>query len=186
MIMLLQLVFRVVFLPLLGLSLASCRGQEDETSGWCRLSCSTTTLAADDFSIEPQLVPGEGQCRSASGSAGLMTTTWTVTGPFPDSLPGSGFGSGGGNTDPVKKSSIAFNATLAGVIPYTEGDPSENSGDGYQGIKTPKSEWCTDSCGVARLKYEAECSDIAQEGSITIESGAVSNVVTFTIPAPTL
>lgn len=159
--------FRVLVLPLFGLSMASCRGQEDENFGWCRLSCSSTTLAGSDFVLGAHKEPAGYQCRSASGPAGFMSAAWKISA-----------------SDDVPRSAIAFNAELGGVVPYTEGDPAENSSAWHQGIKTPQSEWCSDSCGIARVLFRAECIDETQTGTIFIESGSVSSSFSISITAP--
>lgn len=165
--LLLHFLFRALVLPLLGLSMASCRGQEDENIGWCRLSCSSTTLAGSDFVLGTHKEPAEYQCRSASGAAGLMSAAWKISA-----------------SDGIPRSAIAFNAELGGVVPYTEDDPAENSSGSHQGIKTPQSEWCSDSCGIARVQFQAECSDETQAGTIFIESGSVSSSFDISIAAP--
>lgn len=156
-----------------GHLLSACRGQEDAVPGWCRLECGSTTLASSSFSITSRTQDLLYQCTDGSGPTAKMLPSWLITAP-----------SGGPDGGSIEKSGIGFNVVLTGITPYTNNDPDENSADWHQGVKTPQSEWCSDSCGIARLQIQGECGVETQSGTITIESGAISSQISVSINAP--
>ena len=151
---------------LAGLALAqwlnACSAPEDDNPGYCRLSCTNTTLAAADFKIESG---GEAassyQCRATE--AFRMHGSWKITAEskLVD-----------GTSVNVERSGIGFNLSVGNNNEYT--------------VITPDSEWCSDACGVASVIVDGKCdADVDAEYSLELQSGAArSDPIKFTLTMP--
>jgi|GEM_PF-1822344 len=168
-------------LGVLTMALWACSAPEDENTGYCRLSCSETALAASNYKIAPIIVPDDFACTAdAVGEAVSGKIAWLITAPI-DRI------GGGGSTADVERSAIGFNVSFGGSPKFIDTTPAGNTDEpGHLGVITPQSEWCSDSCGLATVAVTGTCSaDKAIDYSVMLNSGAaVSEAVTWTSKKP--
>lgn len=168
---------------------------EPEKYNQCTLSCGNAVLGATDFKVRAVIPKISVPCK-ASAKGGFYdetpmtlkfyigndyaTTTKSATtaGTSTTETPTSN-GVKPKMPDFTPISNLAFNPLIVGLLGIT-GSNTENgviSGDSftpveYRGIVTPKSEWCTDSCGYATLVVTPRCvSDSSNETIVSIISG---------------
>lgn len=141
---------------------AGCSAPEDENPGYCRLSCTNTTLAASDFDIASK-TGGLDDLQCSADEAVSVNPRWLVTADIQQV---------DGSKIKVERSGIGFAPEISSIS---------------QGrIVTPDTEWCSDACGVASILFELKC-DPAMDASyaLSLQSGAVSSdVVDVTLRMP--
>ena len=167
-------------LGVLTMALWACSAPEDDNTGYCRLSCSETSLAASNYKIALRIAPDDFACTAdAVGEAVSSNVKWLITAPI-DRI-------GGGSSAEVERSAIGFNVSFGGSPKFIDTTPAGNTDEpGHLGVITPQSEWCSDSCGLATVAVTGTCSaDKDIDYSIALNSGAaVSEVVTWTSKKP--
>jgi hypothetical protein len=177
--------FQVSIRPWMGIAVLTialwgCSAPEDENAGYCRLSCSETSLAASNYKIAPRIVPDDFACTAAEVDEAVSgNIKWLITAPI-DRI-------GGGSSAEVERSAIGFNVSFGGSPKFTDTTPAVNTDEpGHLGVITPQSEWCSDSCGLATVAVTGTCSaDKDIDYSISLNSGAaVSEAVTWTSKKP--
>jgi hypothetical protein len=129
--------------------------QDGNFPGYCRLSCSKTSLAASNFTIDSILFPTGIACASDEGSSNRRNLKWVIRSPITRV---------DGSEVVMERPAIEFNLRFGG------NGPSE--------IITPESEWCSDSCGVASVEVEDACppaGSLTYEYSALILSGAIGS-----------
>jgi hypothetical protein len=153
------------------LAATACRAPEDENyPGYCRLSCSKTSIGASNFRFNSILVPEDYSCMKGETGFGTALAKWVITSPIRRI----------DNTEvEVERPAIAFYPRYGGGW-Y---DPAYLDS---KGIITPESEWCSDSCGVATLTVSMTCppedDEIDFKYGMIIQSGAaVSEEISFTV-----
>jgi hypothetical protein len=167
-------VFRLLRSMLLAFALlaaTACRAPEDENyPGYCRLSCSNTSIGASNFRFNSILFPADYSCLKGETDSWTTLAKWVVTSPIRRV----------DNTEvEVERPAISFSPRFGGGW-Y---DPAyKDSG----GIVTPESEWCSDSCGVATVTVSVMCppedDEIDFKYIVGIQSGAVvSEGVSWTV-----
>ncbi len=171
---------RIVFGSLI-MVLWVCSAPEDENTGYCRLSCTETSLAASDYKFAKKISPGGFSCALDEVDAGVVgIAKWLVTAPI------DRIGGAGGSAE-VERSGIAFNVDFGGDPRFIDTTPAGNTDEpGHLGVITPQSEWCSDSCGLATVEVSGTCSaDKDIDYSLILNSGAaVSEAMTWTHKKP--
>lgn len=170
-----------IIVCLLITSFWGCSAPEDENTGYCRLSCSETSLAASNYKIASRIVPDDFACTAAEVNEAVpISVNWLITSQV-DRIGGTG-----GSAE-VERSGIAFNVYFGGGPKFIDTTPAGNTDEpGHLGVITPQSEWCSDSCGLATVKVTGTCSaDKNIDYSVQLNSGAaVSEAVTWTSKKP--
>ena len=168
-------------LGVLTMALWACSAPEDENTGYCRLSCSETSLAASNYKIASRIAPEDFACTAAEVDKAVpISVKWLITSPI------DRIGGGGATTD-IERSAISFNVDFSGGPKFIDTTPAGNTDEpGHLGVITPQSEWCSDSCGLATVAVTGTCSaDKDIDYSIALNSGAaVSEAVTWTSKMP--
>ena len=149
----------------------ACRAPEDENyPGYCRLSCSNTSIGASNFKFNNILFPADYECGVTESGYWASLAKWVIVSPIRRV----------DNTEvEVERPAIAFFPRYGGGY-Y---DPTYLAS---RGIITPESEWCSDACGVATVTVSSTCpsSDdgVDHKYLMTIQSGAVvSDDVAWTV-----
>jgi hypothetical protein len=73
---------------------------------------------------------------------------------------------------------LAFEPVITGILSEYKNPDNTNPDTGqvpqrYVGVRTPKTEWCTDACGVATIELEPRCltAGLTNEINVMIHSG---------------
>jgi len=174
-------------LGVLTMALWACSAPEDENTGYCRLSCSETALAASNYKIASRIAPEDFACTAAEVDKAVpISVKWLITSPI-DRIGGGVLPGGGFANENVERSAIGFNVSFGGSPKFIDTTPAGNTDEpGHLGVITPQSEWCSDSCGLATVAVTGTCSaDKAIDYSVMLNSGAaVSEAVTWTSKKP--
>ncbi len=144
------------------MAFAGCAAPEDQNQGYCRLSCSNTTLAASDFKITTGSNSSVTyQC--LANESYRMNASWLITA---DSTLVDG------TKVNVERAAIGFHLFVGNNSTYT--------------IVTPESEWCSDACGLASVIVDGKCSaDVTSEYTLELQSGAArSEQIKVTLTKP--
>lgn len=152
------------------LALSGGCGQKPANPGICKLNCSGAVVASNDlvFSLRATTTnvalsctaPGNFQ-RPIEAKFQIVQNTGSQEAPRPTPVP------------------------AASIAPIVYGDlapvADPNPEDIYQGILTPKSDWCTDTCGVVTLQLLPLCPATGQVTTTTIAmtSGPLSSDQNF-------
>jgi len=167
--------------------LTACAGDpEGGDGGTCALSCSKVSLADVSFTVTPLTTGNEITCLGVGeGQAAKLNAPvlakFRIDGEFD------------GQTIP--RANIAFDPVITGATAADETNPENatvSQVDGrtvvspvrFSGVVTPRSEWCTDACGVATVEVWPICIGGATNTvSVGISSGGMStpNPISFPI-----
>lgn len=138
------------------LGLASC-GQKPAQPGVCRLDCGNAVVASNDlvFSLRATTTNVALSCtapgnfpRPIEAKFQVVQNTGTPEAPRPT---------------PVPAASIAP-IVYGDLAPVNDPNPE----DVYQGILTPKANWCSDTCGVVTLELLPLCPATGRTTTTTI------------------
>ena len=162
---------------------------EKETPGQCKISCSGAKAGAYEFVLTPM----QGDINFDCGKYYAEGETWRTLGTdvvlkFSLTNEVSDVALDSGKFVETKKKvpvgNIKFTPQILGVMDADFTDPEngkkvdsfQTDPSGYAGIRTPKSEWCTDSCGVATLKIRPVCvRGGVNEVTVDLKTGAGPN-----------
>lgn len=159
----------IAMLPLAALLLIGC-GQKPAVPGVCRLDCANAVVASNDlvFSLRATTTNISLSCnapgnfpRAIEAKFQIVQNTGTPDAPRPTPVP------------------------AASIAPIVYGDlapvPDPNPEDVYQGILTPKANWCTDTCGIVTLELLPLCPATGRTTTTTIAmtSGPLSSDQNF-------
>jgi hypothetical protein len=172
---------------------ASC-SIEPEEDGQCAISCSGAKIGASNYTIKPLAPFTNAVCRKASA-----TDTAALEGPLRmqfliekklqtiPNIPDLNAKKAEEEEElmavdkTIPVSGVAFRPMVVGSMAVGKTNP-ENDSAVFPGIVTPKSEWCSDSCGVMTVDFWPNCIEAA-EVSVSVASGAAvgtSDPVTLT------
>ena len=168
---------------LLWVMLAACSKPENDP-GVCSLDCSNAVFGGNDFTFESIYKVDTFACpRTDYGSTGILRVDVPITLQF-KSVKKSVVN---GKEREVPKGNLSFQPIVGGYLDPQATDAGNESDSGqYNGISTPKSEWCTDSCGVASVTVNPVCVKGSDNSvSVMLRSGALySDLVKFVFTKP--
>lgn len=170
---------RLALVWLAAFVLVSCSAPEDDNPGYCRLSCSSTSLAAQDFTLAVNVKPADWKCDQGDVGKLINVVASYVFSSSVDTI------SGGGSS--VNRSGIAYDVKYSGNAKYIETTPAGNKDESsHLGVITPQAEWCSDSCGIATINVTSTCRvDVDGTLSLMLTSGAAtSQAVSWTMTKP--
>lgn len=171
---------RLILPFLMGLVSACAADTEADAPGSCSLSCSQPKVGASNYKIELNgITVSQIFCNADFATAGRdilpangpIAVRFQIYEVVTNNLPGSGAtpaasssgeasGSAGGGPilDKVPKGGIGFEPILYGGLAVEQTNPEHKVNDTtaspfkFAGVVTPKSEWCSDTCG--NISYE--------------------------------
>ena len=131
-----KLTMSAVFL----LAINTCSG-DPKKYGRCELDCSSGIVATDSMVIQPLLEEVAINCDGSTNRT-VVEANFLVSAQKD------------GSKDYGVRSNILVKPLVAGSY-----DPSKDFHEEpeFKGIETPKSEWCSDKCGVVRISLWVEC-----------------------------
>ena len=137
----------LVTLTFLLVILSTCAGQVDGPAD-CPVDCSNAINATMDTTIEPLISGGVTINCHGSVVPKVVELLFIVKGK------GNAEGHGGGGA--VARQSISYRPVFNGSY-----DPSRNDHEEaeYKGIATPKDEWCSSTCGIAKINLWPQCEE---------------------------
>ena len=154
------------FLIFLAIFLSTCAGKVEGPAD-CPVDCSNAINAMADTEIT-ELVPGPTINCHGSVVPKVVELSFKIVAT-----------SGGGGAA-IPRPSISVRPIFNGSY-----DPSRNDHEEveYKGIETPKSQWCSNACGVATIKIWPQCEEGAtRTHTLSIISGPViSKPITITM-----
>ncbi len=161
----------------------ACAAEPEGDPGLGSLDCSGAKLAAPEFIIEPVATPDSTECAQIGFSGGVARPKISVTLRFRVYANKKDVS---GQDTKFFKAAISFNPIVGGNFDQEETNEENRDDAKYSGIRTPKSEWCTDSYGVGSIEVVPVCQQASDNNmSIQIQSGAnFSEVVTFSFKKP--
>ena len=154
------------------LAINTCSG-DPKKYGRCEIDCSSGIVATDQMVIQPLLDAVSINCNGSINQT-VVEASFLVSAQKE------------GSKDYGLRSNILVKPLVAGSY-----DPSKDfhPEPEFKGIETPKSEWCSDKCGVARISLWVECkSGVDLEHQIGLVSGPIVSDflnITSESPAPT-
>lgn len=155
---------------LLLIVINTCSGKP-EKYGRCELSCDQGVVATSETIIQPLATEAVVNC-DGSTTPHVVEANFLVTAPS-------------GKEDKFFPRSNILVKPLLVTGSY---DPKKKFHDEieFKGIATPKSEWCSDKCGVVRISLWVECKyGFKLEHSLSLMSGAgTSRALTITTSSP--
>ncbi len=174
------------WLLLVVLASVACSGQPESEDNLCTLDCSNASFGAPEFVIEPILKPSDTECPKV-GSGGVQYTNGmydpgvAVTVRFRVYKKETGLD---GKEKLSAKGNISLNPVISGYFSAKYPDDSEEAR--YKGLATPKSDWCTDRCGVATFEVYPVCiADADNNATMAVSSAfSVSEAVSFAYKKP--
>lgn len=151
--------------------LSNC-AYKPEDAGLCKLNCSDAIIGGNDSSMVIDL-------KSKVNSISCPTAAANATVPDPllvQFVIAEKFDEGGGKQGKRPVPSLSFEPIVNGLRSEEEiHNPNSPKVDGvftparYKGVVTPKTNWCTDSCGVATLEIFARCPDAGETSEIGVQ-----------------
>jgi hypothetical protein len=183
-----------------------------ENPGQCALNCSKSVILGSDPTFQIKLISAVPKFTCATGLTQEVDFNGPVMAQFVvldrDAAPAGGdmVGAGTGyNGTPVPN--ISINPLVLGIVSIPRTHPEnvqiyqagQTLPDGtvatgqtyypyrYLGISTPKSNWCSDSCGVVTMEFVPVCpvAGATNNVSMQVSSGSVtSEVANFEIYTP--
>jgi hypothetical protein len=167
--------------------LAACAGNADPDSNSCKLSCSNARPADIGFSVQLMSLNEEWTCKLKEGTAINMPKPVRARYRIVDKrVPNVGSDDESPGTIGQPRSGIIFQPLVSGIVNDAKSNPENvtltTDADGittvdraeWGGVATPKSEWCTDSCGVATIDVWPVCiGGITNTVTVDIAAGAI-------------
>jgi len=171
---------------------------DDEFPGVCELKCEGSSIASsNDMRMKPAFNLENITCigNLAQGAVTELSGPVTITmiaekprnlkykSPFEtgEETPGANWQAAGG---------LSFEPIISGIMAGARTSPENATVTGdivspfkYAGIVTPKSEWCTDTCGIATIEVWPSCvGGVTVPTTIQFHSGALfSDLIEFEI-----
>lgn len=184
---------RLLAILMAALSVTTCSVSPEETPGLCSLSCGSAKITAADpnFKILSNTSDLSYTCSASQANQALNPSLiyFTIVQAI-SPLQNNGDNAGGdGATE--GSSGEAYNQPVpsASIEPIVNGLLSDEESDNvnsplvdgvrvpirYQGISTPSSDWCSDSCGVVGVEVAFRCPAVGEsaENTVQIHSGAL-------------
>lgn len=163
-------------LAALGLALGACAANtEPDSPGSCALSCAQTRAAASEFEVRP-LLSAAGEDVKFDMACKVATGQNVAEGPGPVRVlfkvyqKKQAFAGRAGNDDQLaaddeqSKAGIGFEPMLYGGMATDRTHPEHYDAATktvtpfkFNGIVTPKAEWCSDSCGIISYEFWPVC-----------------------------
>lgn len=170
---------KFLYLIIPSFILGACQFTPEEP-GLCKLNCGSAIIGGNDstMTIALKTAAPATACRvdQVGQTIGPFTAQFVIGEKFDDGTPNGGL-------RPVPN--ISIEPLLNGLRPTLNNE--NDADDRYKGILTPKSNWCSDSCGVISLQVASICPPVNGNNdlSIQVHSGALySDEATFTITTP--
>lgn len=156
----------ILLLP--SLFLISCAYQPED-AGQCKLVCGSAIIGANDPSMSIKLKSAVPETTCTAAAAGQPITNGYRT----SFLIGESILDQSGEevaVRPVPNISVEP-VIIGGVATIEGGDPDPK----YAGIKTPRSNWCSDACGVVSIDFVPLCPGLGLKTEVTVQlhSGAL-------------
>lgn len=178
---------RPLFILMLSLLLAHC-AYKPEDAGLCKLNCSDAIIGGADPNMVIELKSKVSAITCSVASQGQPLADPLLVQFVAAERYDVGQASEGKRPVP----NLSFEPIVNGLRSELEvHNPNVTIENGvftparYKGIVTPKSNWCTDSCGVATLEVFAVCPPPGQSGEVGIQihTGALysEEIANFTI-----
>ncbi len=151
--------------------------------GQCALKCSSAKIGDSiGMKVTPLNVLEKFVCSGQGDFERPVVLSFKVT----NSVSGSSYGKKAEDKVDVAVGGVSFLAETSGSV-FSVGKSSTENGtfsDGnktfspsqYAGIATPKSEWCTDDCGVLTIQVWPQCPPAGMDlnGTLVVRSGSLA------------
>lgn len=150
------------FWCVVAVCLSTC-GVKPDNPGSCSLKCGNAVIGAGDYTIEKLTPDVNYRCPAASAGTVIKQET-TIQFRIKKQV-----GLGSGDTMTTTVPNVSVEPQVIGLVDTTIGSGA------YLGVKTPTTDFCSDSCGVVSVTVVGICPS-AQSSEITvgIRSGALS------------
>lgn len=156
-----HLAYRYTFTALFALSVAASCAKKPDDPGQCKLSCDQAIIASNDvaFAIRATATNLTLQCTTPGNFNRPIDATFLVSQDT-------------GTPEAPRRTPVPF----ASVNPIVYGDLAPvgdpNPEANYQGILTPKSDWCSDSCGVVTMQLLPVCPPTGVSAQVVVALGS--------------
>lgn len=171
------------------LTLAACSVKPDEP-GLCALKCGGAILGPADPGVkikkltqDPQLTCDKGL--AAPQDFGPIQVQFLVAEEVGD-VTGAG-GDGGGEPAMRGIPFISIEPVVTGAVSQTTFPEGGENDSRYSGLRTARSNWCSDSCGVVTVELVPTCLTAGSVSTVNLQvhSGALySEAVEITVTTP--
>jgi hypothetical protein len=153
--------------------------------GQCALKCSKAKIGDSlNMMVTPINIPEKFTCIDGPG---LFERPVVLSFRVTNKVPGAAYGKKDGETVDVAVGGLSFLAeTSGGVFAVSKSSTENGTFDSdaktvftpsqYAGIATPKSEWCTDECGVLTIQVWPQCPPPGYDlnGTLSVRSGGLA------------